>query len=124
MPATRRQLLRHVPQSRLTELAHRLGRQAPLAVRPAVEEALIAQCLLEFGEGLRIGGRLVAQLPGQSLRVDVVELCARVLLRQLLGKRLEFRDVLQGPGALAQAHAVVAAEPLCALPVLARARGL
>lgn len=95
-----------------------------MTIGTAVEETLITQRLLEICQGPRVRGRLVTELPGQCLRIDVVQCRSGVLLRQLFGERFEFRDVLQGTGPLTQSHALVAAEPLRALPVLTRPGGL
>ncbi len=119
-----RELLRHIAKDHLTELAHRLGRQPPLTVGSAVQEALVHQRLLELGQSARVDGGLVAELPRQHVEVDVVHLRAGVALRQLLGELLELADVGQRLRALAHPHRIVTAEPLRAIPVLAGAGGL
>ena len=119
-----RELLRDVTQRGLTELAHRLGRQPPLAVGTAVEEPLVHQRPFQFGERTGVHGGVLAELAGQHVEVDVVHRGARVALRQLLCQLLEFGDVGHRLGALTHAHRVVAGEPLRAVPVFAGAGGL
>ena len=67
-----RELLCDIAKRGLPELAHRLGRQSPLAVRAAIEKALIHQGALQIGQGAGVDGGLVAELSGQGLEVDVV----------------------------------------------------
>ena len=107
-----RKLLRHIAQRGLAELAHRLGRQPPLAVGAAIEEALVHQRLLQLGQRPGVDGGLVAQLAGQHVQVDVVHGGAGIALRKLLGQLLELADIGQRLGALPHAHRVVAGEPL------------
>ena len=75
-----------VAQQRLAELAHRLGGQPELAVGGALEVAGVAQRLLQLGERAGVDGRLVAELAGELVEVDVVHPGAVVGLRELLGR--------------------------------------
>ena len=63
--------------------------------------------------------RLVAQLPRQLVEVDVVHPGAGVRLGELVGEVVEVGEVLEYAGAVAEAEALLAVEPLGAAPVLA-----
>ena len=76
------------------------GRKPPTAVRPAIQESLVHERPFQFPKGTRIDCRLVAELPGQRVEVDVVHRRARIALRQLLGKLLQLGDVGQRVGRL------------------------
>ena len=123
LPGARRDAVDDVAQRRFAEPAHGLGRQAPLPVGTPVEEALPLQFLLEFGEGACIGCGLGPEMTGERVEVDVVEGRPGVLLRQLLGELVEFGQLLQRRGGLAETHALFAAHLLGAGPVLAGTRG-
>ena len=111
-----------VAQQRAAELTHRSRRQAQGAVGRAGEVAAVAQRLLERREGPGVDGRLVTELAGEGVEVDVVHAGAGVRLRQLVGEAVELRDVLQHPGAVTEPESLLAAELLGAVPVLTRAQ--
>ena len=112
--------LGHVAQQRLAELAHRLRGQPQLPVGGALQVAGVAQRLLQLGERAGVDRGLVAELAGELVEVDVVHPRAVVGLRELLGQVVEVGQVLQHAGAVAEAEALLAVEPLGAAPVLAR----
>ena len=77
--------------------------------------------MLEVAQGAGVDRGLLAQLAGQGVEVDVVHPRPGVLLGQLLAEVVELGEVLQHARAVAEAQALVAAERLGAVPVLARA---
>ena len=110
--------LGHVAQQGLAELAHRLGRQAEVAVAAPSQVAAVAQRLLEPLQGAGVDGRLVTELAGQLVEVDVVEPGAAVRLGELVGEVVEVGEVLQGTGAVPEAEPLLPLELLGAAPVL------
>ena len=102
--------LRDVAQQRLAELAHGLRAQPQLTVRAAFEVPGVAQRLLESLQRAGVDRRLGAQLARQLVEVDIVHPRPAVGLRELLGEGVELREVLQHPGAVAQAEALLAVE--------------
>ena len=93
-----RKLLGHIAQRGLAELPHGLRRQPPLPVGAAVQEALVDQRPLQFGERARVDRRLVAELAGQRVEVDVVHRRAGVALRQLPRRAVRARRCRPSPG--------------------------
>ncbi len=112
----------HVAQRGLAKAAQCLGGQAKRAVRCAFEQALAAQFAFQLGQSRRVDARVVAQLAGQCLQVDVLHAGTGIRLAQLLGQPVELGQVLHGLRAFAHAHGVLAAEPLTRLPVLTGAQ--
>ena len=123
LPLPARHPVGHVAQQRLAELPHRLGAEPQLAVGPALEETGVPQGPLELLQGARVDGRLVAELAGELVEVDVVEPRAVVRLGELVGQVVEVGEVLQRAGTVTQAQSLLAVEPFGAAPVLARAAG-
>ena len=113
-----------VAQQRLAELAHRLGGQLELAVGAALEGAGVAQRLLELLQRPGVDRRLVAELAGELVEVEVVHPRAAVRLRELVGELVEVGEVLEDAGAVAEAEALLAVHPLGAAPVLAGSQRL
>ena len=93
-----RKLLGDIAKRGLTELAHRLRRQPPLAVGAAVQEALVHQRAFQLGQRAGVDGGLVAELTGQHVQVDIVHRGAGVALRELLGKLFQLADIGTAPG--------------------------
>ena len=110
-----------VPQEGAAELAHGPGREPQGPVGRSGEVAAVAQGALELRERAGVDGGLVADLPGERVEVDVVHPGAGVGLRELVGERVELRDVLEHPGAVTEAQPLLPAELLRPVPVLARA---
>ncbi len=124
LTAASRKLLCHIAQRRLAEPAHSFRRQPPLPVGTAVQEALIDQRAFQFGKRAGVDGRLVTELAGKRVEVDVVHGRPRIALRELLGQLLELGDVGQRLGALTHPERVVTRELFGPAPVLARPRRL
>ena len=82
-----------------------------MPVGAAVQEALVDQGPLQLGQSARIDGRLLPELAGQRVEVDIVHRGPGITLRQRLGKLFELGDIGERLGALAHAHRVVAGEP-------------
>ena len=124
LAATGRQRADDVAQRGLPELAQRLRREHQRAVGGALEDALLLQLALQLGQALGVDAGLLAEGRLEGLEVDVLHPRARVGLRELLGQGVHLPQLLHGPGGLAHAHRVVAAEAAAALPVLAGAHAL
>ena len=118
------ELVDDVAQRRLPQTPQRLGRQRERPVGSPLEQALALQLALQLGQGAGVDAGLVTEVAFEGIEVDVLQPRPRVALGQLLGERIELAELLHGPGGLAHAHRVVAAEPAAALPVLARAQAL
>ncbi|SKY66624.1 Uncharacterised protein [Mycobacteroides abscessus subsp. abscessus] len=115
--STPRHLVGDVTKDGLPQLPHRLGAQAQSAVGRTVEESLLGQRLLELGECSGVDGCLVAELSCEGVEVDVVHARTGVLLRELLGERVEFGDVVQRRRTLPQSHLLITRERLTAVPI-------
>ena len=89
----------------------------------AGEVAALAQRLLEGGEGAGVDGRLVTELAGEGVEVDVVHPGAGVGLGELVGRGASsWAMSCSTPVPSPRPEPLLAAELLRAVPVLARAQ--
>ena len=118
------ELLGGVAQQRPPEPPHGLRRELQVPVGAALEEAAVVHGLFNLRERPRGDGRVLPQLAGQCLQVQVIQPGAVVGLGELLGEFVQFGEVLQHAGAVAEAQPLLAVELFGTGPVLAGAQRL